>query len=330
MLKEHSLIRLSNLQLSKESSQIAELYKMTRNMSAVLQFGEIFAILGKKLMENFHFQRCRLVLVDEKAAALAIKKVLELKYNQVYPQQVNIETEDANLLKQALGVQKIIYIEEKSKVLVPLTGDSKFSGILVIEGLSANLLENFSILANQFSLEFKRIRLYQKIQELAITDGLTGLFVRRHFLQRLQEEMERSTRHNLQLGFLMIDIDYFKKCNDNFGHLAGDVVLREIGKEIKSCVREIDLVARYGGEEFCVLLPETDKIGAKNVAERIRKNIDSHKFCAYDETIKIEVSTGVAGFPEDATGAQSLIDKSDQALYRAKQEGRNRVCVFKG
>ncbi len=106
------------------------------------------------------------------------------------------------------------------------------------------------------------------------------------------------------------------------------MVLREIAKIIKAGVREIDLVGRFGGEEFSVLLPDTDKEDAREAAERIRMSVDQHKFYAYDETIKMEVSIGVAGFPEDSTVAQSLIDKSDQALYRAKQEGRNRVCVF--
>ncbi len=329
-LKEHSLIRQSNLRLSKEVSRIVELYRMMRDMSAVLGFKEICDIFGKKLIEYFKFKRYRMVLIDEDVGALATKKVFELKYDQPQVHQVDVETDDVEILKQSLRAQKITYIEEKSKVFLPLMTNSKFVGALVVEDLPINALENFSILANQFSLEFKRIRLYQKIQELAITDGLTGLFVRRYFLERLQEEMKRSARHGLKLAFLMLDIDHFKKCNDNFGHLTGDVVLREVARVTKANVREIDLVARYGGEEFSVLLPETDKEGGRNVAERIRASIDGHKFRAYDETIKVEVSIGVAGFPKDSTKAQILIDKSDQALYRAKQEGRNRVCLFKG
>lgn len=126
----------------------------------------------------------------------------------------------------------------------------------------------------------------------------------------------------------MIDIDHFKQCNDTYGHLTGDVMLREIAGVIKENVREIDLVARFGGEEFSVLLPNTDKEGAAYVAERIRSGIERQTFHAYNETLSLKVSIGVASLPEHAHVPQVLIDKSDQALYRAKQQGRNRVCIF--
>lgn len=325
LLKENSLIRQSNLQLANEVGQIVELYKVTRDMSAALGFEEICNIFCQKLVEHFKFKRCRLVLIDEAVGPLKVKEVFELKYKQAQVRRVDAEAADAQILKSALRAQKVAYIKEESKALIPLFEDSKFVGVLAVEDLPHEVLENFSILASQFSLEFKRVRLYQRIQELAITDGLTGLFVRRYFLERLQEEIERSARHNLHLGFLMIDIDHFKRCNDNFGHLTGDAVLKDVASAIKANVREIDLVGRFGGEEFSVLLPDTDKVGASGVAERIRVSIDGQKFSAYDETIKIEVSIGAASFPEDSIKVQGLIDRSDQALYRAKEEGRNRV-----
>ena len=328
--KEASLLRQSNSQLNKEVFQIVELYKMTRDMSAVLEFKEICEILCKKLIEYFHFKKCRLVLMDEEAGPLNVKQVFELRYTRPYVSEGDAETDDSNLIKEALRAQRMAYIEKNSVLLAPLISDSKLLGLLAIEGLSVSDRETFSILANQFSLEFKRVKLYQRIQELAITDGLTGLFLRRHFLKRLQEEMKRSARHHLHLAHLMIDIDHFKRCNDRFGHLVGDVVLKEVARQTKACVREIDLVGRFGGEEFSALLPDTDKVGARGVAERIRASVDNHKFYAYDEKIKVEVSIGVAGFPQDSTRPQALIDKSDQALYRAKESGRNKVCVYKG
>ena len=126
----------------------------------------------------------------------------------------------------------------------------------------------------------------------------------------------------------MLDIDHFKQCNDRFGHLSGDVVLKEVAAAIRACVREIDLVARYGGEEFAVLLPDTGKFGARGVAERIRATIAAQKIIAYEESLKVQISIGLTSFPEHANGLQALIDKADQALYRAKQQGRNRVCVY--
>ncbi len=328
--KQRSLVRHSNFQLSEEVSKIWELYRMTRDMSAVLKIEQIFTILGLRLMKHFRFKRSRLVLIDEEAGPLEIKKVLEVKYNQAHAHELEPQAEDKELLKESLQAQRPAFVEKNSLCLTALVSDGKLLGALGVEGLSAGALEDFSILANQFSLEFRRISLYQKIQKLAITDGLTGLFMRRYFLERLKEEARRCARHNLRLGFLMIDIDHFKQCNDRFGHLTGDVVLRDVAGVINANVREIDLVARYGGEEFSVLLPDTDKEGARQAAERIRQSVARHKFRAYDEVIKVQVSAGAVGFPGDSDRPEELIDRADQALYRAKQEGRNRVCLFKG
>lgn len=328
MQKERSIIRQSNSHLSEKASQISELYKITRDMSKASNTKDVFNIFGKKITELFRFKRCRLILIEEDVGVLKVEKVFELKYPQAHVNQTDAETNDTEILKQSLRAQNISYIERSSTVLFPLIAENKSLGTLAVEGLPLNESEDFSTMANQFCLVMERIKLYEKIQKLAINDGLTGLFVRRYFLMRLDEEVKRSARHNLHLAFLMIDIDHFKQCNDSFGHLTGDAVLKEVARQILDCVREIDLVARFGGEEFSVLLPDTDKVGAANVAERIRSSIDRQKINAYDETIKVKVSIGVAGFPEDSTEAQGLIEKSDQALYRAKQEGRNRVCVF--
>ena len=325
MQKESSIIRRSNFHLTEEAFGTSELYKMTRDMSAAADVRDAFNILGKRLTELFRFKKCRLILIDEEVGLSRIEKVFELKYASPEASVVDVEPSDSEILKQGFHIQKITWLDPL--VLVPLTAENKFLGTLGVEGLSFDKLETFSTLANQFCLVMKKIKLYEKIQKLAINDGLTGLFVRRYILERLDEEIKRSARHHLHLAFLMIDIDRFKQCNDSFGHLTGDAVLKEVAGVIKSTVREIDLAARYGGEEFSVLLPDTGKAGAAGVAERIRANVDRHKFRAYNETIKTEVSIGVAVFPEDSTASRQLIDKSDQALYRAKQEGRNRVEI---
>ncbi len=328
MLKARSIVRQSSAQLNKDVSQVVELYKMGRDMSAVLKIEEIFDILGKKLVQNFHFRHSRLVLLEEEPGGFNIKKVLQLEYSRAHAHQVEKTAEDREIAKEAMRAQKLRLITDKALTVFPLLADNKFLGALAVEDLPPEAMDNFSILANHFCLEFKRIRLYQRLQKLAISDGLTGLFVRRYFLERLAEEVGRSMRHHLKLAFLMLDIDHFKQCNDRFGHLTGDVVLREVAGQIKACVREIDLVGRYGGEEFSVLLPDTDRLGAGFVAERIRSSIAKKEIDAYDEHIKVEVSIGVALFPEDSTAAQQLIDRADQALYHAKQGGRNRVEFF--
>ena len=126
----------------------------------------------------------------------------------------------------------------------------------------------------------------------------------------------------------MIDIDDFKNYNDKFGHLVGDAIIKTIASEIKSNIREIDLLGRFGGEEFLCIFPETTKEGANFAAERIRKAIEAKEIQAYDEVLKATVSVGASTFPSDALNPTELIDKADWALYRAKKMGKNRVCSF--
>ena len=130
------------------------------------------------------------------------------------------------------------------------------------------------------------------------------------------------------MSFLMIDVDFFKKFNDQYGHLTGDQILREIGFLIKENIREIDIAGRYGGEEFCVILPDTDRQGAYYAAERIRRAAEKKTVKAYDASVKVTVSVGTTTFPADGKEMEELIDKADWALYRCKKSGRNAVCSF--
>jgi len=162
---------------------------------------------------------------------------------------------------------------------------------------------------------------------LAITDSLTGVSSRRYLMERFSEEIERSRKFKYNFSFLMVDIDHFKDYNDRYGHLVGDAILREVSKSIKENIRQIDLVGRYGGEEFSVILTETDKEGARLAAERIRQAIENKHIRIYDEDLRVTISIGVSIFPDDAYEARQLIEKADQALYQAKQAGRNRVWI---
>lgn len=164
----------------------------------------------------------------------------------------------------------------------------------------------------------------------SITDGLTGLFLRRYFVDRLKNEMKRAARYDRCMSLLMIDLDFFKKVNDTYGHMVGDRVLRDVGSIIKNGLREIDIPCRYGGEEFAVLLPETNCLGAIVVAERLRKIVERDSFeVGGGVTIKLTLSIGVASFPDDANLPDFLLAKADKMLYKAKREGRNRTIVAK-
>jgi diguanylate cyclase (GGDEF)-like protein len=165
-----------------------------------------------------------------------------------------------------------------------------------------------------------------KVEQLAITDPLTELFNRRRFETALENEFKRTMRYGSPNSCLMIDIDFFKKINDEYGHHIGDVVLKETAQVVKSCIRDIDVVARWGGEEFIVLLPETKKEEALGVASRILKVIADHSFSQI--TRKITVSIGLAGVPDTSIDtAEKLIQSADLAMYEAKSKGRNRIEV---
>ena len=171
----------------------------------------------------------------------------------------------------------------------------------------------------------------EELRKMAITDGLSQIYNRRYFLELLEREFPRAQRYKLNLACIMIDIDHFKAVNDHYGHLQGDFVIQTIGAIIKEEIREIDIPARYGGEEFIVLLPETDARGTIAVAERLRKRTENENFTRSQvirdtQQLHITVSIGVAVFPEtNIIHPNDLINTADDALYKAKKEGRNRT-----
>jgi diguanylate cyclase (GGDEF)-like protein len=170
------------------------------------------------------------------------------------------------------------------------------------------------------------------LYELAMVDGLTGLFVRRYFDARIEEEIERSRRYGTPFSVIMLDVDDFKKLNDTYGHLVGDRVLRAIANVIKAQMRGVDTAARYGGEEMAVILPRTEMVGAYNLAERIREGIAELRITTDDDpprALAVTASLGISAFPESkARDGTDLVRRADKALYRAKKTGKNRVELF--
>jgi len=171
-------------------------------------------------------------------------------------------------------------------------------------------------------------RANERLEFLAITDGLTGLYNHRLFYERFEQEFERARRYDSPLSCLILDVDDFKKTNDAFGHLVGDTILREIAARTSQMVRKSDTVARYGGEEFAVIMPQTGLKGAKAQAERIRKEIGNHPYESLPPNERITVSIGVAVFNnETMSDCEALIRAADNALYKAKRGGKNCVVV---
>ncbi len=190
--------------------------------------------------------------------------------------------------------------------------------------------EIFHILVNIISISIGNARLYEEVKNLSLTDGMTQLHNYRYFEDRLKEELNRARRNNTKVSLMMLDIDHFKNYNDTLGHQAGDDALRQIGKVLKTTVRDEDIVTRYGGEEFGIILPGIEKKGLLALGDRVRKTIEKSRF--YKEEVqpagKITVSLGAATYPDDASGFDDLVHRADQGLYQAKSMGRNQVRIY--
>jgi diguanylate cyclase (GGDEF)-like protein len=168
----------------------------------------------------------------------------------------------------------------------------------------------------------------QKLVELNMKDGLTGVYNRRFLDKKLLEEVERHRRYSGEFSVIMIDIDHFKKVNDDYGHQCGDFILKAVSLRIASIIRNVDCLARYGGEEFCCLLPQTPPKFAAMVAERFRVMIMEQDHNYDDKIIKVSISLGVSCLRDGISTADELIKNADEALYRAKENGRNRVEII--
>ena len=174
----------------------------------------------------------------------------------------------------------------------------------------------------------ERIRMMEKLQRLAVTDGLTKLYNSRSFYSQLETEVDRFNRYKHPLALLLLDLDHFKEYNDNYGHLEGDKVLVRFSQIIKSCLRTNDSAYRYGGEEFTVILPETAGAEARTVAQRIRAALEAERFYPQDgEEVRITISVGVTEYhPKEELS--TFIQRADKAMYLSKQNGRNKVSML--
>ncbi len=226
-----------------------------------------------------------------------------------------------------------------SLVVVPIEIENNYWG--AIKGYSTDKKELFddydlrllSILSSLIGLILSNAMLFKKVEALAITDGLTGLYTRTHFIERLQEEIERAKTNSVPISIAMIDIDYFKKVNDTYGHLAGDTFLKQLSNILRRRFRSVDVLSRYGGEEFAVLMYHTTKQESYKILEEIRKMVEEEKFFMPIESyspiqIKKTISIGIAELTTEET-PDEIIKKADDALYSAKENGRNQTCIYK-
>lgn len=251
--------------------------------------------------------------------------------------QISVEeVENANeskLPSWAEGQPTRTVTQTFDSVIVPVLTDDSVIALLRLKRshapFTADELRFLEAVANQTALALERAKLIAFLENLSITDALTGIANRRHFEWRLSEEVERARRYKYPLSALMLDLDHFKRINDTYGHQIGDIVLQQVAQRLKHSLRRTDFLARYGGEEFVILAPQTPAERALILAERICQVIGKSPIPVADNLqIHITVSVGVAVFPDHAQNEIGLVRAADAALYKAKQLGRNRVCLF--
>lgn len=323
--------------LDKKLAGLSKLYTVSKKMSFNVRFIELFESVKSFLEDNFEFRSFKIILFKNGKNKGAIDRVYEIKTESAG--YATLSRPQLDLTAAAIKLKKSMFLERgtdlfdfetdpegKNILIIPLMVERKIIAVLLLENIKKDDHDRFSILASQIALQIERIELFDEVEKLSITDGLTGTFLRRYFYERFKEELARAEQLGIALSFIMVDLDKFKRCNDTFGHLVGDVVLKEVSAILKKNVREIDLVGRFGGEEFCVLLPETKKEGALIVSERTRKAVQEKTIKAYDESVRITISMGVSSFPEDSKHLNELVENADKALYEAKKKGRNKVC----
>ena len=215
-------------------------------------------------------------------------------------------------------------------IIEPVLYKNVVLGLIILgnsNDYSGEAITRLSLFGQGLALALHNAILFDRLERLAALDPLTSIYNRRFGMRRLHEEYGRSLRSNAPMGMMMMDLDHFKQVNDTYGHLTGDRVLIKLSKLARSVLRDGDILVRYGGEEFLAILPGASKQDVKNIAERLRRKVEESSFTEDDISIKVTISIGAISFPEfDAANEMELVDSADQALYRAKESGRN--CVM--
>ena len=223
------------------------------------------------------------------------------------------------------------YLAKKSVIFWPIRLEKDLmAGVLIIAEIESagRFMEEGNIFIPQIALGLKRTRLFAEVRDRSRVDGLTGLYLRRYFIERLQTEIQRAKRYSGIFSLLMLDLDFFKKVNDTHGHIVGDKVLCGVSRIFVDCVRPGDLVGRYGGEEFIILIPMSPVEEVLNIAREINKLVPEKEFSSEKEKFNVTVSIGISHYPLDGASVEEMIYSADQALYWVKTNGRNGIKEY--
>ncbi len=344
-------IEIARKDLDRSLHSLSLLFDVTRALSAVSNLKALLNLILERAIEAVGAEKGSLMLFEDDIGELVIKvvwlpdKEVEKKINDgeitcaTFKPGEGIagtvfETGKTFCTDNTLEDDQFKKTEEthaRSLLCVPLTAEDETIGVINITNKQDGLpfapedQEILAALADQAAVAISRAKLY----EAAITDGMTGLFIRRFAMHKLREEVKRSRRYDNHLGVVMCDIDHFKRVNDTWGHPAGDAVIIKVAETLKSGLRiDVDLAGRYGGEEFLLVMPQTDAEGTGVASERLREAIEDLEVeIGGGRTLKVTMSFGITEMgPEDT--AESVLARADQALYESKETGRNKVTVF--
>jgi diguanylate cyclase (GGDEF)-like protein/PAS domain S-box-containing protein len=326
--------------LKNEKRKLEEIIGFDEKICAIRKSERLMDFVVSKTMNILEAQKCSIMFVDEEREELYLKAAAgfedkpELERIKIKDSRAAKVVEDGHpvLVKGVSSDTMQDVYAAYSFMMVPIRRDGKTIGVINVADKRSHLdgsgsfneidLKILCDIAREVAVALENVRFYKELQFLTTTDPITNIHNYRHFSASLDYEIKRLKRFSGELSLLMIDIDDFKSYNDQFGHPAGDSLLKEIGRIIQSNLREVDILCRYAGDEFVIVLPETKKDGSMILAERIRKAVEEAKFKK-----AVTVSVGAAQHKPLMTGHELTV-KADRALYRAKKEGKNKICGF--
>lgn len=331
-----------SLEAERKQRELAEWSReLTSSLTASLELGEVLGRLLERILKTIGADGAIALVWEQdgfryRAARGSVEipteyeghVILSRFLTQVQEERIPVLVEDT--LEAGSREVWMESIQHRSLLLLPVSGREGLAAILALARREPGRFNRKEadaglLLADQAGIAIENARLFGEVNRLATTDGLTGLFNRRHFFQLAETEFERSLRYGRPLGAIMCDIDHFKKVNDTCGHAAGDQVLRSVATSLREALRSTDILGRYGGEEFCLLLPETPHDRLMSVAERLRQSVEQASIETSVGKLRVTISLGIASGERGFSSLEALLDCADAGLYRAKRDGRNRI-----
>lgn len=321
----------------RRAQQMEAINAVARQTTALVELDQLLNKVCKEMLERFPIDHISILLLDgaelfERAHMGRLTPSIELGTRIARTGLAGraLETAQPVLVNDVSKRQEFIRgaVEVRSELCLPLVIFGEKLGVMVLDVEKPNgfMLEDVPVLesvADICAAAIQNARHFERTKQLAYLDGLTGIFNRRFFEMRIQEEIQRAGRYETELSVVMLDLDHFKRLNDEFGHLLGDEVLRQVSTIFQNQLRKGDVCCRYGGEEFALLLPNTSTENAIEVAEKLRRTVETWHFPGVARPVTL--SAGVAGFPQHGNTRDEVIAAADSAMYSAKQNGRNRV-----